>query len=53
MEMLDKQVSLKLRRIEYEQIMDIINTNKELYDDISHFIRCAIIKQIRNYRVVE
>lgn len=50
---MDKQITVKLRTIEHEQIMDIVKENPDLYKDISHFFRCAIIKQIRKYNEVD
>lgn len=50
--LMEKQISCKLRIIEYEQIRDIVEKNPDLYNDLSHFIRCSVIKQIRKYMEV-
>lgn len=43
----DEFVSLRLRRNEFEQIQDVISKNKMKYENVSHFIRCGIIKLIK------
>lgn len=40
----DKFISLRIKNNEIKKIKKIIRKNKDKYKNISHYIRCAIIK---------
>lgn len=44
---LHEQIAIRLRKEEIKKIDSIIRKNKYKYDSRSHFIRCAIIKALR------
>ena len=48
----DSVVTVRLRKIEKERLVSIVEEHPELYVNESHFCRAAIIKQIKNFREV-
>jgi hypothetical protein len=44
---LDKRINIRIKAEEIIKINQILNKNKDKYDNISHFIRCATIKLIK------
>lgn len=50
---MDKQITIRIRDVELEKVEEIVKEHPEIYDDVSHFIRCAIMKQIRTYKQIE
>lgn len=44
---LDSIIKVRLREKEIKEILKIISYKNDKYDNMSHFIRCAIIKLIK------
>lgn len=43
----ERAISVKLSKEQHEKIVNIVNKNQDAYNNISHFIRCAVIKELR------
>jgi hypothetical protein len=50
---MDRFVGIRMREADYERLQAIVADNPGLYESESHFIRCAILRQIRHYKDVE
>jgi len=46
----DDKFDFRLRNIERLEIISIINKNQDLYEDISHFCRVAIMRLINRHK---
>lgn len=46
----DERTDFRLRYVELEQIRNAIINNPDQFDNISHFIRCAIIKLLNEVK---
>lgn len=46
----DDRVDIRIRRDECRLITKIVRHDSERYDNESHFIRCAVLKLIREER---
>lgn len=46
----DDQINVRIREDEYEAIEDVIKEKQDLYSNVSHFIRVAIIKLLNEER---
>lgn len=44
---LDETINVRLRKEELEGVRKVVDAMPDRYDNVSHFIRCAIISQIR------
>ena len=49
MSYLTKECGFRLRDIEFEQMRRVVEKNPELFENISHFVRCAVIKHLREW----
>lgn len=47
---LDKAITFRLRIEEYDEIKEILYNSKDIYESESHFIRCAILRLVRDER---
>jgi hypothetical protein len=45
----DTRVSCRMREDEIKLIKRVIKHNRDLYDNESHFIRCAVLRELRCY----
>jgi Arc/MetJ-type ribon-helix-helix transcriptional regulator len=43
----DKEIKIRIRQEDFIQIEENLIKNKDKYENLSHFIRSAIIKQIK------
>lgn len=43
-----EKITIRFRHKELKEIKRIVKKQKDVYDDVSHFIRCATIKEINN-----
>lgn len=42
------KITVRFRKQELKEIKKIVKKKKDIYDDVSHFIRCATIKEINS-----
>lgn len=45
----DEQINLRIKRDELKHIDKVVKKNRELFFNRSHFIRCAIIRYLRDF----
>ena len=47
---MNKTLCIRMREFEYNRLVNLVNKKSDKYQNISHFCRCAIIKQINKTR---
>ena len=50
MTFLNKTVVFRLREIEFAELESIVNKNQDRFENVSHFVRCAVIRHLREWR---
>jgi hypothetical protein len=45
----DRQVNFRIRQNDFREITKITNKNQDLFYNESHFIRCAVLKMLREF----
>lgn len=47
---LEKTIQVRIRKNDIQTIEEIVEVNKDKYENVSHFVRCAILKLMREER---
>ena len=45
----DKNISIRITAQEYKAIRRVVRNNRDVFYNLSHFVRASVLKDLRNY----